>query len=276
MGNAAANDATSGEGYADALCATPFAKKLNAPILLTPGGNLNSSVSAELSRLKAKKVYIIGGNGSISQKVENSVKAMNITTERISGIDRYATSLEIAKRVNTESQVFLCSGSNFPDSLSISSYAAANGNSILLAEKSGPDSAIRKYISDNKSKVYVIGGAGVIQDSILNSISGAERISGLDRYATNLAVINKFSSGFKFSNIYLASGENYSDAACGAALAGTKQAPAILTNGNISNAEKAYVKSQLGKVNTINVLGGEGVISNDTLNKIPPIHRIDK
>ena len=51
-----------GENYPDALCAAPLAKAKNAPILLTKTDQLNVLAISELSRLKTKNVYIIGGN----------------------------------------------------------------------------------------------------------------------------------------------------------------------------------------------------------------------
>lgn len=44
-----------GENYPDALCAAPFAKVINAPILLTTKNSLNYFTKQELIRLKVKK-----------------------------------------------------------------------------------------------------------------------------------------------------------------------------------------------------------------------------
>ena len=257
-----------GDEYADALAAAPLAKQLNAPILLTATKALDSSVITELKRLKVKKVYIVGGIGAISAAVENTVKVMGIRVERISGSDRYATSLEIANRITNKKQVFLVTGTSFADALSISSYAAATGSPILLTGKNQMSDGVAKFIKDNNSKVYVIGGSGIITDSIVKSIAGAQRIAGADRYATNLAVLNKFANGFDFSNIYLATGTNYPDAICGSALAGKEKAPIILVNNNSIASQKAYIKTIIEKGSKIKVLGGEGVLTSDIIRKL--------
>ena len=250
-----------GDEFADALTAAPFAKQLNSPILLTATKSMDSSVIAELKRLKTKKVYIIGGTGAVSTAVENAVKAMGIAVERIGGSDRYATSLAVANRMTNKSQVFLATGTNYADALSISSYAATTGSPILLTAKNQTTAGVAKFIKDNNSKVYVIGGTGVISEAAVEDIAGAERIAGADRYATNLAVLNKFASGFDFSNIYLATGANYPDAICGSALAGKESAPIVLVNsGNTAN-QKSYVKSIIEKVSKVKVLGGEGALT---------------
>lgn len=56
-----------GYGYADALCATPLAKKYNAPIILSRQDALGSDTIAEIKRLNAKKAFVIGGVFSIRQ-----------------------------------------------------------------------------------------------------------------------------------------------------------------------------------------------------------------
>ena len=257
-----------GDEFADALTAAPFAKQLNAPILLTSSKSLDSSVKAELARLKAKKVYVIGGTGAISSAVVNTITAMGIRVERISGSDRYATSLAIADKMTNKSQVFLATGTSYADALSISSYAAATGSPILLTAKNQMTAEAVKFIKDNNSKVYVIGGTGVISEAAVKGIAGAERIAGADRYATNLAVLNKFTSGYNFSNIYLATGANYPDAICGSALAGKEKAPIILVNNSNTTNQKTYIKSVIEKVSKVKVLGGEGVISSSTVDSI--------
>ena len=56
---------------ADALSATPFAEAKNAPILLTQKDKLDEKTKAELKRLGVKKVYIIGGENTLTKKCRN-------------------------------------------------------------------------------------------------------------------------------------------------------------------------------------------------------------
>ncbi|MBV4429888.1 cell wall-binding repeat-containing protein [Clostridium tyrobutyricum] len=258
----------SGEAFADALSAAPFAKQINAPILLTSSKSLDNNTSSELSRLKVKNVYIIGGTGVVSSSVENTVKKMKINVQRISGVDRYATSLAVAKKISKPKQIFIASGQGFADGLSISSYAASSGSPVLLINGSKLTNATLQYVKDNNSKIYVVGGTGVVSDSIVKNL-GAERISGSDRYATNLAVLNKFSDKYNLSNIYFASGNGFADALCGSSAAGKESSPIILLNrdGNSNDLEN-YIKSGLSNASQIYVLGGEGVVSQNTVDKL--------
>ncbi|WP_163215704.1 endo-1,4-beta-xylanase [Clostridium thermarum] len=257
-----------GDDFADALTAAPFAKQLNAPVLLTSSKALDANAEAEIIRLAAKKVYIIGGLGAISTEVENTIKAMGITVERISGNDRYATALAIANRMPVKKQVFLATGKDYADALSISSYAAATGSPILLTAGNQLTAEAAKFIKDNNSRVYVIGGTGVISEAAVKGIAKAERIAGTDRYATNSAVLEKFAAEYDFSTIHLATGSNYPDAICGSALAGREKAPIILVNSKDITSQRTFVKSVISKVSKVKVLGGEGVLTPGTVESI--------
>jgi mannan endo-1,4-beta-mannosidase len=254
-----------GDEFADALCAAPLAKQLNAPLLLTTPKSLDNSVKVELQRLKVKKVYIIGGTGAVSTEVEEALKVMGISIERIGGSDRYETSLKIANRLTNKSHVFLCSGTSFGDALSVSSYAAVSGNPILLTYKDQLPAGINKFIRDNKSKVYIIGGTGVISDSVVKGITGVERVSGADRYETNLAILNEFAADLDFSKVYYATGKVFADAVSGSVLAALTGAPVVLVDNVLPEATREYLKSKDSIIREKYILGGEAVIPTDMI-----------
>lgn len=66
----------SGEDFADALAISPLAQKLNAPILLSSKGKLNTSVIAFLNNFKnsIKDVFIVGGYRTIDNNVYGTVQ----------------------------------------------------------------------------------------------------------------------------------------------------------------------------------------------------------
>ena len=130
----------SGEDFGDAISAAPLAKKYNAPILLVSkdkldNGSDDNNISSEISRLKVKKVFLIGGTGSVSENVENILINKGIEVERIAGKDRYEFSVKIAKRVGTDNGIVLASGEEFADALSIAPIAAAKGMPVILVPK---------------------------------------------------------------------------------------------------------------------------------------------
>lgn len=61
----------SGENFPDALSVTPFAKSINAPIILTAKDKLPPSSKEAIA--KADNIYIIGGENAISKRVEDEI-----------------------------------------------------------------------------------------------------------------------------------------------------------------------------------------------------------
>jgi putative cell wall-binding protein len=166
---------------------SPLATKYGAPILLTRSDSLSSELEAEIDRLKVKEIFIIGGTGVISQQVEDSLSAKGIECTRLWGNTRYDTSVAVANYLCKSSCVFVVTGENFPDALSVASYAAFKQMPILLTEQGKlPDSA-KKYISDNNIKnAYIIGGYSTVSQNIENNFSWVRRIEGQNRYETNI------------------------------------------------------------------------------------------
>ncbi|HCQ88432.1 MAG TPA: cell wall-binding repeat-containing protein, partial [Clostridium sp.] len=68
----------SGESYIDALTSSPLAFSKKAPILLTNKNKLNEFTKGEILRLGTKNVYIVGGNGAVSEGVEEEIKNLGI------------------------------------------------------------------------------------------------------------------------------------------------------------------------------------------------------
>lgn len=258
-----------GEDFPDALSASTLAKKYNAPIILTNKNSLNASAAKELKRLNVKTVFIAGGSGVVSDNTETMIRNLGINVQRISGANRYETSVKIAESLDTTSSgIFLATGDNFPDALSAASLAAKKGMPIILTPKDSLDKSVQTYLSDRSiSKVYVIGGEGVISSKVFNMLPNAERIYGNDRYETSIALLNKFNDDIDFSNIYLSTGLNFPDALSGSALAATSSSAIILTDSVKKDVTQKFIESKSDKIQHVTVLGGEGVLPFRTINK---------
>lgn len=236
----------SGENFADALCASPLSIQEKAPILLTKPNRLPLSVKKEIDRLTPKKIIIFGGPSSINEDIKKELEK-SYSVERISGSDRYKTSLkayEFKKSLNPKStKIGLASGTNFADALVAAPFIADKG-SIILANK-----------NDN-SKVkadYIFGG-----ENTLPGYKGITRFAGKDRFETAL----KIAKEFKGKNIILSDGMNYPDALSASILSAINKAPIILTNKKeIPATVKDYLKNKK-KENIITVGGKNSVPSN--------------
>lgn len=259
----------SGEGFADALCAAPLAKKYDAPILLTGKNTLDSNTKYELKRLNVKNVFIVGGPGVVSDNVNSEIKSMGIETTRIYGQNRFETSVQVAKNLGDSSGVVVTNGFGFADALSIAPVAAQKGMPILLTDKVDLSEQVKGFLK-NKSyeKSYIVGGSGVVSDKIASQLKSVTRLGGSSRYGTNSAVLNYFANEFSYDKVYIASGQNYPDALSGSSLAALSNSPLILVGTYVDPSVMSSVRDQHDKYNNVIILGGSAVVSDTVANKI--------
>jgi N-acetylmuramoyl-L-alanine amidase len=264
-----------GEDFPDALSAAPLAKKYNAPILLTSPNTLDAKADAELTRLGVKTVYIIGGSDVVSSNVEQQITAKNIKCIRLYGSNRYETSAAVANAMGPSDKVVIAYGNDYPDALSIASWAASNGAPILLSDTYNLSTGVSNYLKSNWNGIgvtYVVGGESVINNSLLTKLKNPQRLGGRDRFATNIAVLSKLSGGFDFSRVFLATGNDFPDALSGSAMAALTKSPIILTDKGPLPDTKSFIDSKKSSINTAYILGGSDVVSDSTVSGlIPPI-----
>ncbi|WP_112179947.1 MULTISPECIES: cell wall-binding repeat-containing protein [Paraliobacillus] len=264
-----------GDNPIDSLTGSVLAKKYNSPLLLTKTDFLPSEISTEISRLNPKHVIVLGGESAISSAVVKDLESRGINVKRISGENRYATATNIATEVGTTNEIFLTTGDNSPDPLSIAPYASMKQIPILLTKTDSLTSEVKKMIQNgNIAKVTIIGGENVVSANIQDQlksigVSQVNRISGPDRYATSVEIANNFKAEFDISNVYFTSGQSYVDALSGSPLAAIQKAPVILVDkdklpSTVSNWIANNMSSDITKVN---FLGGSDVIGeNNRLN----------
>ena len=258
-------------GMMDALTAGPLATFLKAPILLTEAGKaLNADTKAELTKLAVKKVYVTSGTSVISQAVLKELRDMNITVESLGGVDRFATSVNIAQKMidlgAPVTKVAVAYGWQNQDALSIAALASAQTQPILLTEKDVIPDSVKTFLTKNTSikTTDVIGGTSVISDSVMAQFPSATRHAGNTAYDTNSKVIQDFDTFIKYDHVYLANGETAIDALAGAPLAAQSKAAIVLMDGTIP-AAVTFVKGKLTTASVITALGGTAVVPNTVL-----------
>ena len=273
-----------GMNYADALAGVPLANALNAPILLTEKDTLPKETLDEINRIKAKKVFLLGGEGAISADVEKALLDKSLKVERIAGSTRFETATKIAEKMQTvsgkaPSEVFFVYAFNFADALSASTAAAVKGAPIIYLKTIGEiDNATKSYLGTVKGKVKtanVIGGSGVISNEMKSSAASAlgltspasvQRIAGTDRYETCVAVNNTFNDVLTGNSFCIATGQDFPDALAGGVYTAQNKAPLFLVNGKektlrLSDAQAAFLKSR--KTDSFYVFGGVGVVPDE-------------
>ncbi|MGG4488230.1 cell wall-binding repeat-containing protein [Metabacillus idriensis] len=259
-----------GTNFPDALSATPLAYRYGAPLLLTDPNNLPASVKTELDRLNVQDVFLVGGKGAISDNVKTQLEKMGIFVTRISGKDRFETSVKIAEEIGTYGTVVVATGKTFADALSIAPIAAQLEMPILLANKDSIPSSVTSYMKRwEADKTYVIGGTGAISDATAKKLPGMKRISGKDRYETNSRIIDQFADEINPFYTYLATGTNYPDALAGSALAAMSFSPVVLTDPKQANAAtKTTVQKYMDSTAVYYIIGGEKALPQSAVDQL--------
>ncbi|MBH7796140.1 cell wall-binding repeat-containing protein, partial [Clostridioides difficile] len=122
------------QAIVDGLVASPLAAEKDASLLLSSQDKLDSSTRAEIKRVmdlnsltgikNNKEVFIAGGVNSISKDVENELKDMGLKVTRLSGDDRYETSLAIADEIDINDKAYVVGGTGLADAMSIAPVAS--------------------------------------------------------------------------------------------------------------------------------------------------------
>jgi len=196
---------------------------------------------------------------------------------RVAGLDRYDTSHKVARALKdlTVSTVVISSGEQYPDALSISSFAANKGWPILLSAYDALPQDIKNFLLERKpSKVYITGGAGVISNNVLSEITtllpeaSVERLMGESQFDTNIIIAETFAP--KPLTVYLATGYDFADALAGSTVAAKNGDPIIFINPSVPTLPKSVAR-YFGKLyaNIISPgivsFGGSGVVTDEIM-----------
>jgi len=264
-----------GDDFPDALAGAPLAYKYNAPILLTGSSSLNSKTSDEIKKLKATRCIILGGTGAISDTVKSELEIIMgpNSVDRIDGANRYETASEIAKEVDPVSKTaIIASGLNFPDALSISSYAAKNQVPILLVPNDRVTADVESVLSTRGiTKTIIVGGTGAvsqdIEDWLRNNSYNPERISGANRFETSALIAGEYFSAPTCA--YVATGADFPDALSAACLAAKKSAPIVLVEkDSLPTDISSYIRVYASGLEEVILLGGNVPITDDVVREI--------
>lgn len=254
-----------GTKFADALASSSLARNLKAPLLYAAGSKLNPEVKAEIKRLGAKNVYIMGGFAAVSREIEAELSREKLNIIRIFGGNRFETSIEIAKQVKkfkSQNKAILTNRDSFADALSAGAYSAQNSIPMFYTTKNKLEAKTKKYIKDSGVKeILVVGGAAVVSNNVVKELTSmgvnVKRIEGSNRYDTSIKFAQTYYNNP--STVVMASGMDFADALAGGVFAASKNASMVLASEKLSSAANRYVTAS--GVSSIYILGGEKAVS---------------
>lgn len=262
----------------DGLVASPLAAEKEAPLLLTSKDKLDSSVKSEIKRVmnlktttgvnNKKKVYIAGGENSVSKDVEKELKDMGVQVTRLSGDDRYETSLKIADEIDlNDNKAFVVGGTGLADAMSIAPVAsymtahnAENATPIIVVDGKAKDISEKAQDFLGDAETTIIGGVNSVSKDVESAIEDAtgeapDRVKGDDRQDTNAEVIKKYyetksndvsitSTGaedFFIAKDGSTKEDQLVDALAVASVAGSKHAPILLATDSLSSDQSVAI-----------------------------------
>nr|WP_263457762.1 cell wall-binding repeat-containing protein [Miniphocaeibacter halophilus] len=255
----------SGDDFPDALSATSLATVLDAPVLLISKDSIQDEVLEELTRLEVKKIYIIGGESTISNK---AIDKIDYEKEVLAGIDRYDTNniviSEIEEIKGNSNGYTIVTGEKYADSVVAVGISIKEDSPIKLVNK-----VIEKQY--NLDSNYIVGGKASVNISNLKG----KRVSGSNRILTSLELA-KISHPNSNSAI-IASSENYADALSAVSLCKKYDAPILLTeNNNLDKNILNYIKEK--NISNFIIAGGsvsniviEGLLTGESVNFFKPV-----
>jgi putative cell wall-binding protein len=186
-------------------------------------------------------------------------------TIRFAGIDRYATATAVSNEYAPHVPVlFIAAGTDFPDALSAAAAAALLGGPLLLTPTHEiPEGVYAEIQRLQPDEIIVVGGASVVHQALVETFSTlapTRRLSGVDRYATGLAIVeDSFSSA---TDAVIATGLTFPDALAATGAAGSIGAPVILVDGSRPTVPQGVIDTlhDLGVTN-VHIAGSSGAVS---------------
>ncbi|MGW2616140.1 cell wall-binding repeat-containing protein [Streptomyces sp. NPDC001500] len=152
-----------------ALAAPALAGKKQGPVLMTPKTGLSAPVRRELKRAvrPGSTVYLVGGTAVLNGSVATQLKTLGYAVKRVSGADRYATSVAVAKAIApTPKYVFLAGGSEYRAALSAATAAGADGaasaGGVVLTDGKTLTASVKAYLNSlnpDRTMLITVGSA---------------------------------------------------------------------------------------------------------------------
>lgn len=204
-----------------------------------------------------------------------------VVPSRISGDDRYKTSVAVSKSGWQSSvNVILTTGDNFPDALCSAPLAKQLNAPILLTGKTSLNEDTEEEIDRLGVKyAYIIGGHAAVSLEIEQKLTekGIQciRLFGEDRYETSIAVASYMKAMFSISNeAMVVTGEDFSDAVSVSSVAAQKGMPIILVpKDSLNESTSIFLKD--ANISKTYVIGGEDIIGDEVFKALPSPERIE-
>jgi hypothetical protein len=245
-------------GFADALAGTPLAVDRDAPLLITLPDRLLPATEAEIVRVlpSGATVYLLGGEQALAPEIEQRIRELGFTTERVYGQTRIETAVAIARELGEPEPLLITTGNDFPDALAAGAAAAHAGGAVLLTPSEQRHPATDAYLATRPGVAqYAVGGPAA------RPYPDATPVFGPAREETAVAVAETFFDAPPTAG--LATRSTFPDSLTGGAHAARNEGPVLLTATETLHAAPGAYLCGLEGLETLFTYGGTAAIAHD-------------
>lgn len=249
------------QDYPDALAGSTLSGG-KYPLLFTNSDKLDDRIVSEIERLNPQMIIILGGEKSVSKEIETNLN-QSYEIMRIGGADRYET-MELIRDYSPQKSAIITTGDNFPDALVSAPLAISKDANIVLTPKAAIGDNALNILKKTSENLYIVGGENSITGSMketiqsLNEFDSIKELYGDNRYSTSVKIAEEFFS----DTVIIASGNVFPDSLAGSVLAGSLNAPILLSAPDkLDQSAREYLKQNKDSINNIIIVGGETALS---------------
>ncbi len=181
---------------------------------------------------------IAGGPVAVDTTVADEIAAITGSDPiRLAGANRYATAAAISAASHTPNTplVYVTTGMNYPDAISIGPVAALGDAPVLLVMTDDiPGETLAELSRLSPERIVIIGGPAAVSDAVVTrlapyAIDPIERLAGHDRYGTATEVSRSFFATGSAHEVFIATGHSSPDALASGTAATASPGPILLT-----------------------------------------------
>ena len=173
---------TTSWGYGDSMSVSSYAYAKHAPIFLTnTNGDIDDSTLDAIRAKGFKHIVLVGGTSVISAEVEDLVRSLGASVERVWGETQYDTSLAFAKWATQDSKepltIGIATGYGFTDALCGAALTGKSGGVMVLADDSmtkQASTAFKDFVGTHAKQIedlQIFGGTSVVGMGVTQALT---------------------------------------------------------------------------------------------------------
>jgi len=270
-----------GSDWRSGLAGAALAGATNGTIVYTARTALPAVTRAEIVRVGAQRIYVVGGSSAVSAGVQSSLAAIvgEAGVSRISGRDAYATGAAVAAEVvrvrgpRFDGTVLVASGKSFSGSVGGVPLAASSGRPVVFVNPANG----RYTLPTGTRRAVILGGTGSVSRAVSSSLkrrlgtARVVRLSGADRYATAAAAAawGTRSARLGWDGVTLVNPNTTAAAICGGVMAGRNGSVVLATpSGPLPAVTRARLVTYAARVDIVHFMGSSSTIRAATVSAV--------